>query len=62
MLDRREGARFLRKKAEQLQTLAKYSSFFAPQLLQMARELEERAHELEAAAGAYSPDHELANP
>jgi hypothetical protein len=50
MSDRREGARFLRKKAEQLRTLANYSSFFSAPLLQVARELEERAHELEEAA------------
>lgn len=63
VLDRGEGARFLRRKAEQLRALAIYSAFFAPSLLQTAQELEERAELLEqTTARSETPDRGMAKP
>jgi hypothetical protein len=50
MSDRIEAARFMRESAEQLRRIANLQSFLAPRLLKMARELEERADQLESAA------------
>lgn len=41
---------FMRERAQQLRRIAVYSSFLAPQLLNMAQELEDRAKELEKAS------------
>ena len=50
MSDRTEAARFMRESAEQLRRIASLQSFLSPKLLNMVRELEERAEQLDDAA------------
>jgi len=49
MFNSMEVARVLRESAEQLRRIAGLQNFLAPQLLKIARELEERADQLEVA-------------
>ena len=50
MSDRTEAARFMRESAEQLRRIASLQSFLSPKLLNMVRELEDRAEQLDDAA------------
>ena len=52
MSDREKAAQFMRESADQLRRLAALQSFLAPQLLKMAKGLDDRAEELEATGQA----------
>ena len=48
MSDRTEAARVMRQSAEELRAIASLQSFLEPRLSKIARELEERANQLDA--------------
>ena len=48
--DREKAIQFIHESAEQLRRIASLQAFLAPQLLEMARGLDERANELRGAS------------
>jgi hypothetical protein len=50
-----EATRFMRESAEQLRWIADLQSFLSPKLSTMARELDQRAAQLESAAASALP-------
>jgi hypothetical protein len=50
-----EASRFMRESAEQLRWIANLQSFLSPRLSNMARELDQRAAQLESVAASALP-------